>query len=165
MEGAQGSDRVRCRRRDGHAGACESGGSQTCTHNLSVRGKGKTLDHRRAGREKLIPEIHVPVKGASNESQRKGSTLLHVKLAWRDKIWCYEATRNQLCRTCWRKLVAVRNPAKTFYDFSPVGSSASNGVAERGVQTVEGQIRVLKDAFETRVSPNPEQPQHACVVS
>ena len=33
-----------------------------------------------------------------------------------------------------------------------MGSSASNGVAERGVQTaVEGQTRVLKDAFETRV--------------
>ena len=32
-----------------------------------------------------------------------------------------------------------------------VPASASNGVAERGVQTVEGQIRVLKDAFETRV--------------
>ena len=28
-----------------------------------------------------------------------------------------------------------------------MGSSASNGVAERGVQTVEGQIRVLKDAL------------------
>ena len=37
-----------------------------------------------------------------------------------------------------------RMPAKTFYEVSPVGSSASNGVAERGVQTVEGQIRVLK---------------------
>ena len=32
-----------------------------------------------------------------------------------------------------------------------MGSSASNGVAERGVQTVEEQIRVLKDAFETQV--------------
>ena len=32
-----------------------------------------------------------------------------------------------------------------------MGSSASNGLAERGVQTVEGQIRVLKDASETRV--------------
>ena len=40
------------------------------THNLThlpyrswcphcVRGKGKTMDHRRAGRDKLIPEIHV----------------------------------------------------------------------------------------------------------
>ena len=24
-----------------------------------IRGKGKTMDHRRAGRDKLIPEIHV----------------------------------------------------------------------------------------------------------
>ena len=32
-----------------------------------------------------------------------------------------------------------------------MGSSASNGVAERGVQTVEGQVRVLKDALEMRL--------------
>ena len=28
-----------------------------CPH--CVRGKGKTMDHRRAGKDKLIPEIHV----------------------------------------------------------------------------------------------------------
>ena len=38
-------------------------------------------------------------------------------------------------------------PAETFYGLSPVGSSASNGVAERGAQTVEGQIRALKFAL------------------
>ena len=32
-----------------------------------------------------------------------------------------------------------------------MGSSASNGVAERGVQAVEGQVRVLKDALEMRL--------------
>ena len=32
-----------------------------------------------------------------------------------------------------------------------MGSSASNGVAGRGVQTVEGQVRVLKDALEMRL--------------
>ncbi len=31
-----------------------------------------------------------------------------------------------------------------------VGSSASNGLAERGVQTVERRILVLKDALEER---------------
>ena len=35
---------------------------------------------------------------------------------------------------------------------SPVGSSASNGVIERGVQTVEGQIRVIKNALEERMN-------------
>ena len=32
----------------------------------------------------------------------------------------------------------------------PVKSSASNGVVERGIQSVQGQIRVLKDALEDR---------------
>jgi len=33
---------------------------------------------------------------------------------------------------------------------SPVGSHASNGAVERAIQSVEGQVRVLKDALETR---------------
>ena len=52
-------------------------------------------------------------------------------------------TKNRLCKTCWRKSVADVVPAKTFYEV--------NGVAERSVPTVDGQIRVLKDASETRV--------------
>ena len=39
-----------------------------------------------------------------------------------------------------------RAPAKSFLEQSPVGESQSNGMIERGI---EGQIRVLKDAFET----------------
>ena len=33
---------------------------------------------------------------------------------------------------------------------SPVGSSGSNGFIERAAQSVEGQVRVIKSAFETR---------------
>ena len=50
-----------------------------------------------------------------------------------------------------REVGKKRIPAKTFYEVSPVGSSASNGVAERGVQSLEGQVRVLKDAVESRL--------------
>ena len=35
-------------------------------------------------------------------------------------------------------------------EFSPVGSSASNGVVERGIPSVQGQVGVLKDALEAR---------------
>jgi len=35
-------------------------------------------------------------------------------------------------------------------EFSPVGSSASNGVVERGIQSVQGQIRTIKDGLESR---------------
>ena len=33
---------------------------------------------------------------------------------------------------------------------SPVGDSASNGVIERGIQSVQGQIRTIKNALEAR---------------
>ena len=51
-----------------------------------------------------------------------------------------------------REIARMRSPAEMLKEESPVGSSASNGVVERGVQTVQGQVRVLKDAFETRIS-------------
>ena len=35
-------------------------------------------------------------------------------------------------------------------EFSPVKSSASNGVVERGIQSAQGQIRVRKDGHESR---------------
>ena len=35
-------------------------------------------------------------------------------------------------------------------EFSPVGKSASNGVIERGIQSVQGHVRVLLDALEAR---------------
>ena len=49
------------------------------------------------------------------------------------------------------EMARIRKPAATLLEESPVGESQSNGVIERGVQTAEGQIRVLKDALETRL--------------
>ena len=40
---------------------------------------------------------------------------------------------------------------RTIVEESPVGSSGSNGVVERAVQSVEGQIRALKLALENRI--------------
>ena len=36
-------------------------------------------------------------------------------------------------------------------EWSPVGSHQSNGAVERGVQAVEGQVRTLRDALESRI--------------
>ena len=49
------------------------------------------------------------------------------------------------------EVVKKRSDAKTFVEQSPVASSASNGVIERGNLSVEEQVRVLKDAFEARL--------------
>ena len=40
---------------------------------------------------------------------------------------------------------------RTIVEESPIGSHASNGIVERAVQTVEGQIRVMKIALEARL--------------
>ena len=45
----------------------------------------------------------------------------------------------------------MRSPAKTFIEQSPAGASQSNGVVERGIQAIEGEIRVLKDSFEAKI--------------
>ena len=52
---------------------------------------------------------------------------------------------------------------KTIVEESPVGSKGSNGVAERAVQEVEGQLRVLKLAFEGRLGR--EVDVEECVVT
>ena len=49
------------------------------------------------------------------------------------------------------EIARIRKPARTLIEESPVGESKSNGIIERGVQTAEGQIRVLKDALGSRM--------------
>ena len=49
------------------------------------------------------------------------------------------------------EVVRRRPTAQTFIEHSPVGESQSNGVVERGVQSIEGQVRVLKLALEARM--------------
>ena len=53
-----------------------------------------------------------------------------------------------------RDIVIARGDEKgcrTIVEESPVASHGSNGIVERAVQTVEGQIRVMKLALEGRL--------------
>ena len=59
-------------------------------------------------------------------------------------------TRRPLLGDLLQEVVKRRGDAKTFVEQFPVASSASNGVIERGNLSVEGQVRVLKAAFEAR---------------
>jgi hypothetical protein len=53
--------------------------------------------------------------------------------------------------------------SKTIVEESPVGSKGSNGVAERAVQEIEGQLRVMKLALEDRIGK--EIDAEACVLT
>ena len=50
-----------------------------------------------------------------------------------------------------KDVVKTRGEKITMLEKSPVGSSGSNGVVERGVQSVEGVIRTLLSALEERI--------------
>ena len=47
---------------------------------------------------------------------------------------------------------AAAGGGKMIVESSPVGQSQSNGVAERAISSVEGQLRVLRDALEARLN-------------
>ena len=53
--------------------------------------------------------------------------------------------------------------SKTIVEESPVGSKGSNGVAERAVKEIEGQLRVMKLALEDRIGK--EIDAEACVLT
>ena len=48
-------------------------------------------------------------------------------------------------------LVEAREEGRTIREESPVKSSGSNGVVERGIQVLEGQVRVMLLALEERI--------------
>jgi len=48
-------------------------------------------------------------------------------------------------------IIQDRPEGRTITENSPVRSSGSNGVVERGVQEIEGQIRTLLLGFESRI--------------
>ena len=54
-------------------------------------------------------------------------------------------------RVLAEELVKQRDAGRTIVEESSVGSSGSNGVVERAVQGIEGQIRVILLALEQRV--------------
>ena len=50
----------------------------------------------------------------------------------------------------WVKLRAAKGAVRTNVENSPVHSSKSNGVIERGVQSIQGMVRTLKSGLEEK---------------
>ena len=102
------------------------------------------------GTKYLLASV-VPLKGASHEipAKRMCAFLKELGLEHGDVVFMsdQEAALGDLLQ----EVVKRRGDAKTFVEQSPVASSASNGVIERRNLSVEGQVSVLKDAFEARL--------------
>ena len=90
---------------------------------------------------RMVMSSVVPLKGVSHEFPARRVRAFISELGFEHTKWILKSDRERM-----------RSPAERLKVESPVGSSASNGMVESGVQTVQGQVRVLKDAFETRIS-------------
>ena len=93
----------------------------------------------------------VPLKGASHEFPARRLCAFLRELGMEHHDVMLKSDQEPAILDLLREISKKRLPAKTFLEESPVGASASNGVIERGNQTLAGQIRVLKDALETRL--------------
>ena len=99
---------------------------------------------------KMILGTVVPKKGSTHEFVAKRVIAFIDELGLSNCKLTIKTDQEPAIIDLVNGIKRLRPNLETFHEQSPVGSSASNGVIERGVQTLEGQIRVLKDALETR---------------
>ena len=153
------------------------------------------MDHRRAGRAKMIPELHVdycfmgskgdatarcivvakdyehkcvmasvvPVKGSSHKfpAKRIGAFIRELGLEGQDIV--LRSEQEPALQDLLTEVGKRRTPAKTFHEVSSVGSSASNGAAERGVQNCR-RASIERCARDAAGDGDSQQPQHFGVV-
>lgn len=148
-----------------------------CSH--CVRGRGRAADHRAVKEERGVGEIHVdygfvgsaesdtktilvakhlqtksllamvvPMKGMSHEFPAKRIRALSRELGLMSADVIFKGDQEPALQDL-REVGRVRAPARSILEESPVGSSQSNGRAERAVQSISGQLRVMKDALQT----------------
>ena len=94
----------------------------------------------------------VPVKGTSGQfAAMKVIEFIKECGAQGSEIIIKSDQENSI-EALMRDVVKSRGKEITILETSPVGSSGSNGVVERGVQSIEGMIRTLRSAAEARMN-------------
>ena len=101
---------------------------------------------------RMIMSSVVPLKGSSNKFAAKMIKAFLKELGVEHAGVTLKGDQEPALQDLLNKVARLRMPAKTFIEQSPVGESESNGVVERGIQTLQSEIRVLKDAFKTRIN-------------
>ena len=107
----------------------------------------------RARRTKMMMASVIPMKG-------KGVFIAKRVVVFMREIGCEQgdvtirSDQEPAMKAIITEIGRVRAAAgggRMVVESSPVGQSQSNGIAERGIGTVVGQVRVLRDAFETKL--------------
>ena len=93
----------------------------------------------------------VPAKRATHEfpAKRVRAFLKEMGLEHGDVV--IKSDQEPSIQDLVQEIIRARAPAKTIPEQAPVKSSSSNGHAERGIQSIEGHVRVMKDSLETKI--------------
>jgi hypothetical protein len=101
----------------------------------------------------------VPAKGSNHQLPVRRMRAFLSELGHQNLDVSLKSDQELAIKDLMNEGIKLRTTARTMKEESPVGSSASNGVIERGVQTIEGHIRVLKDGRLGRPAER-EDPGH-----
>jgi len=92
----------------------------------------------------------VPEKGAGLEWTAKQVCRDLVKLGIGGQV-VLKADQEPALKSVLEEVIKLRGSDRTIPEFSPTGESQANGLAERGVQTVEGLVRSHKLELEEKI--------------
>ena len=146
-----------------------------CPH--CVRGKARANYHKKSRDEKHIPTISMDYMFMeSKEAEVKGMPIMVIKD--HDSGWTaarvvpkkgkQSYAIKEVCKIIdWlgyrrvilksdqepaimevKECIKAERPEEIMFEESPVADSRSNAEVERAIQTVQGQVRAMKDAFE-----------------
>ena len=93
----------------------------------------------------------VPVKGTSGQFAAMKVLDFIKECGASEAEIILKSDQEPAIEALMKDVVKARGVAITVIEKSPVGSSGSNGVVERAVQSVEGMIRTLRSACEERL--------------
>ena len=95
----------------------------------------------------MLSEV-IPSKGSTGKFAAARTAAFIRELGYGTVPIILKSDQEAACGALINEIATIRAPAPTQIEQSPVASSASNGVVERGMQSFEAMGRVMKDALE-----------------
>ena len=92
----------------------------------------------------------VPRKGTTGDFAAKRAAAFCTEIGYSGVSIIMKSDQEPAMKAVVEEVARWRAPAKTIIEQSPVGSSQSNGIIERAIQSYEGLLRTLKSGLESK---------------
>ena len=100
---------------------------------------------------KMMVSFLVREKGASDPQVIRRALAFLAEIGHVGNKIILKSDQESPIRAVAEKIASERTEGQTILEHSPVGSSASNGIIERGIKEFEYQLRTMKSALDQRI--------------